>query len=98
MPFYMSALPQNAAIHLLGAIHGGLVLTIGAGSINKYFRRKVRLLSKMATVINIQLSGDAVIEKKLILQEKFSSAAVSPGSSSDQNILPVDTVGTKAQN
>jgi len=80
MPFFVSALPRNAAIYLIAGIQCTLILTVGIGGIFNYFRRRVRSISIVAKVINVQLSDEAIREKKSILSEKFSSATGNPGS------------------
>ena len=85
MPFFVSALPQSVAIRFLAGLQCVFIFAIGIGSIVKYLRRRVRSLSLMAKAINLRLSDQMVQEKKLILQEKFSSAeGVSPPSKEPQ--------------
>jgi len=73
MPFFVSALPPNAAIRFLAGVQCIFILAIGIGSIVKYLRRRIRSLSLIAKAINSRLSDEILQEKKLILQEKFSA-------------------------
>ncbi len=78
IPFFATDLPRNMFIRLLAGSHCVLVLVLGIGGVVTYMRRRIKSITRMATVITVKMSDEKVREKKLILQEKFSSTDTKP--------------------
>jgi hypothetical protein len=77
MPFFVSELPKIFALKLLGGIHCVLVVTVGIGTVVNFLRRKLDAIRRAATDYSDRFADQANLEKYLILEQKFSTAATS---------------------
>jgi hypothetical protein len=76
IPFFVSDLPKIAGLKLLGGVHCTLIVTVGVGSVVRYFRRQLQSIRTVATLVSVRFNDASVREKYSILQEKFATPAV----------------------
>jgi hypothetical protein len=80
IPFFISNLPKVVALRMLAVFHCLIVVVIGIGTIVNFLRRKLDDIREAATDLSNRLADQAIHDKFIILEEKFSTspAAVPP--------------------
>jgi hypothetical protein len=76
IPFFISDLPRIFPIRLLGGIHYTLVLVVGIGTIVNFLHGKMDALRESAAQLSDLFAQRNILEKYLILQEKFSAPTI----------------------
>jgi hypothetical protein len=77
IPFFVSELPKIFALKLLGGTHCVLVVAVGIGTVVNFLRRKLDAIRRAATDYSDRFADQGNLEKYLILEQKFSTAATS---------------------
>ena len=75
IPFFFPDLPKLLAVKLLSGIQILLVLGIGIGTVVNFLRRRLDAVQRAATDLRARFADQSVLEKYIILEERFSGTA-----------------------
>lgn len=78
IPCLIGDLPRVVALKLLGGIHCTLIVTVGTGTIFRYFRRRLESIRSVATIVGVRLADQTIRDKFSILDGKFGQTTPSP--------------------